>query len=151
MPSNETKDPIRIYRLITGFVTAMPILYMGLSMVFMKLEVIPPNGMGNLDPASVLPLTLAIVVLGTISSTVSILVKALLFRSIGVQDRTPEIRFRATLIAMAVSETGAAMGLALVLITGSLLYGGLLCGLSFAITCFHFPSRYWLECGDSAR
>lgn len=149
MPSSDTRDPIQIYRLICGAITTMPILYMGVAIALLKAEVISPQGMGNLDPASGLPITLGVIVLGTLTSTASILVKVLLLRSIAVQDRTPEIRFRATLITMAVSETGAVMGLTLTLITGNLLFGGLLCGLSFAITCFHFPSRYWLESGDS--
>jgi hypothetical protein len=34
------------------------------------------------------------------------------------------------------------------LLTGNMLYGSLLCGLSFAITYFHLPSRYWLERGN---
>jgi hypothetical protein len=127
----------------------MPVLYMAVAVVLKQTEVLTATGMGNLDPVSGLPITLAVVVLGTLSSTASILVKVLLLRSFPVQDRTPDVRFKATLITMAVSESGAVMGLTLILITGSLLYGGLLCGLSFAVTCFHFPSRYWLESGDS--
>jgi len=149
VPSNETRDPINAYRLICGAITAMPVLYMAVAVVLKHTEVVTATGMGNLDPVSGLPITLAVIVLGTLSSTASILVKVLLLRSFPVQDRTPEVRFKATLITMAVSESGAVMGLTLILITGSLLYGGLLCGLSFAVTCFHFPSRYWLESGDS--
>jgi hypothetical protein len=135
--------------MICGVITAMPVLYMAVAVVLKQTEVLTATGMGNLDPVSGLPITLAVVVLGTLSSTASILVKVLLLRSFPVQDRTPDVRFKATLITMAVSESGAVMGLTLILITGSLLYGGLLCGLSFAVTCFHFPSRYWLESGDS--
>jgi hypothetical protein len=135
--------------MICGAITAMPVLYMAVAVVLKQTEVLTATGMGNLDPVSGLPITLAVVVLGTLSSTASILVKVLLLRSFPVQDRTPDVRFKATLITMAVSESGAVMGLTLILITGSLLYGGLLCGLSFAVTCFHFPSRYWLESGDS--
>jgi hypothetical protein len=135
--------------MICGVITAMPVLYMAVAVVLKQTEVLTATGMGNLDPVSGLPITLAVVVLGTLSSTASILIKVLLLRSFPVQDRTPDVRFKATLITMAVSESGAVMGLTLILITGSLLYGGLLCGLSFAVTCFHFPSRYWLESGDS--
>lgn len=149
MSSNENRDPINAYRLICGVITAMPVLYMALAVVLKQTEVLTDAGMGNLDPVSGLPITLAVIVLGTLSSTASILVKVLLLRSFPAQDRTPDVRFKATLITMAVSESGAVMGLTLILITGSLLYGGLLCGLSFAVTCFHFPSRYWLESGDS--
>lgn len=149
MSSNKSTDPITAYRLVCGAITAMPILYMGLSAALVKAEVLSPDGMSYLDPVSGLPVTLGVMVLGTFSSMASILVKVFLLRMVEARERTPEIRFRATLIAVAVSETGAVMGFTLMLITGSLLYGGLLCGLSFAITCFHFPSRNWLECGDS--
>jgi hypothetical protein len=57
-------------------------------------------------------------------------------------------RFRAAMVAMALSESGAVLGLLLMLLSGQVLYGALLCGLSFAITCFHFPTRSWLAHGD---
>ena len=149
MPSNQAKDPIASYRLICGAITAMPLIYMVLAVAIKRAGVIPETGVGNFDPAATMPISLALVAAGTVASVASIAIKKLVLRTVDVQAQDAAARFKATLVSMAISESGAVIGLTLMLLTGDLLYGGLLCGLSFAVTCFHFPSRYWLEQGNA--
>ena len=107
---------------------------------------LPEGGLAALPAETATPLSLALLAAGIGSSLLSIVLKKALLKS--QQDDSPGGRFKGVLVSMAVSESGAVMGLVLMLLTGNLLYGSLLCGLSFAVTCFHFPSRYWLEHGD---
>ena len=126
----------------------MPLIYMVLAAALKRAGVIPEGGMGDIDPEAVPMVSLALVIGGTVSSTTSMAVKKVLLKSLDARGQDAAARFKVALTSMAISESGAVMGLALMLLTGDLLYGGLLCGLSFAITCFHFPSRSWLEQGS---
>lgn len=148
MPPKQVNDPIAAHRAICGTITAMPLLYMVIAVAMKYAGAIPERGIGEFDPQMVTPISLALVAGGTGSSLVSLVAKKLVLSTMGPESGNAAARFKATLVAMAISESGAVIGLALMLLTGDLLYGGLLCGLSFAITCFHFPSRYWLERGD---
>lgn len=147
MPTAQAQDRTASYQLACGVITAMPLIYMVLALALKKVGIIPEGGIGNLDPEAVPTVSLALVIGGTVTSITSMTVKKFLLQSMNAQGQDAAARFKVALISMAISESGAVMGLALMLLTGDLLYGALLCGLSFAITCFHFPSRYWLEQG----
>lgn len=139
-------------QLICGVVAAMPVLYMAVIAVLKSAGVLPADGLGSLEPAVANTISMAMVGAGVLSSSISIVLKkALLAGQARGGTEDSETRFKGTLVAMAVAESGAVMGLVLMLLTGNLLFGGLLCGLSFAICCFHFPSRYWLEHGSVLR
>lgn len=146
MPAN---DPIASYRLISGVVASMPLVYMAVANIMKFTGALPEAGIGEFDPAMVTPISLALLAAGTTSSLASMVLKKPLLEKLGVQTQNSAARFKATLICMAISESGAVLGLVLMLLTGNMLYGSLLCGLSFAVTYFHFPSRYWLEQGGS--
>lgn len=148
MPANQSNDPIASYRLITGAVASMPLVYMAVANIMKYTGTLPESGIGELEPAMVTPISLALLAAGTTTSVASIVLKKVLLEKLGVQTQDAAARFKATLICMAISESGAVLGLVLMLLTGNMLYGSLLCGLSFAITCFHLPSRYWLEQGN---
>lgn len=150
MPANQSSDPIASYRLITGVVAAMPLIYMAVANILKATGTLPEGGIGELDPAMVTPISLALLAAGTMSSLISMVLKKPLLAKLDVQNQDAAARFKATLICMALSESGAVIGLVLMLITGNMIYGSLLCGLSFAITYFHFPSRFWLEQGNRA-
>ena len=149
MPAFSNRDRIPSFQLACGVITAMPLFYMVLAVLLKQVGVIPENGIGDIDPAAPPVLSLALLACGTLSSTASIMIKKLLLKAPFSQVSDAGGRFKIALISMAISESGAVMGLGLMLLTGDLLYGGLLCGLSFAITCFHFPSRYWLAQGNA--
>lgn len=137
------------YQIICGAVAVAPLVYMGVVSALHFGGVLPQNGFGDFPPEALMPISLALLGGGILSSLASIVLKKALIQS--QHDASPAGRFRGVLVAMAVSESGAVMGLVLMLLTGNMLYGSLLCGLSFAVTCFHFPSRYWLEHGDVPR
>lgn len=147
MPAPQAQDRTSSYQLACGVITVMPLIYMVLAAALKNVGIIPEGGIGDIDPEAVPIVSLALVIGGTVSSTASITVKKILLKSLDGGGQDAGARFKVALISMAISESGAVMGLALMLLTGDLLYGGLLCALSFAITCFHFPSRYWLEQG----
>jgi hypothetical protein len=136
------------YQVICGAVAAAPLVYMGVAAGLKFGGVMPEEGLAALPPESAMIIPLVLLAAGTLSSVFSIVVRKLLMKS--QPTGQPAERFRIVLVSMAVSESGAVMGLVLMLLTGNLLYGGLLCGLSFAVTCFHFPSRHWLDYGDQA-
>ncbi len=148
MPDSQSNDPIASYRLIAGAVASMPLLYMVVANIMKYTGTLPETGIGDLDPAAVTPISLALLAAGTTSSLTSMVLKKVLLEKLGVQTQDAAARFKATLVCMAISESGAVLGLVLMLLTGNMLYGSLLCGLSFAITYFHLPSRYWLERGN---
>ena len=134
------------HQIVCGAVAAAPLVYMGVISALKFSGALPENGFGAVPPEAEMPISLALLAGGILSSLASIVLKKALIQSQG--DGSASGRFKGVLVAMAVSESGAVMGLVLMLLTGNLLYGSLLCGLSFAVTCFHFPSRYWLEHGD---
>jgi hypothetical protein len=148
MSARSTQDRTASYQLACGTITAMPLIYMVLATALKNAGIIPPGGLGDFDPEAVPIISMALLVGGTVSSTASIAVKKILLKTLEARGQDAGARFKIALISIALSESGAVMGLALMLLTGDLRYGGLLCGLSFAITCFHFPSRYWLEQGN---
>ena len=147
MPASQPNDPIASYRLIASAIASMPLVYMAVANIMKYTGVLPETGIGDLDPAAVTPISLALLATGTTTSVASIVLRKILLEKLGVQTQDAAARFKATLICMAISESGAVLGLVLMLLTGNMLYGSLLCGLSFAITYFHLPSRYWLEQG----
>ncbi len=149
MPANQSNDPVASYRLIAGAVASMPLVYMAVANIMKYAGALPESGIGELDPAMVTPISLVLLAAGTTSSVASIVLKKILLEKLGVQTQDAAARFKATLICMAISESGAVLGLVLMLLTGNMLYGSILCGLSFAITYFHLPSRYWLEQGST--
>ena len=134
------------YQIICGAVAVAPLVYMGVVAALKFGGTLPEEGLAGMPPESAMPLTIALLATGTLSSLASIVLKKILVKS--QPDDAPASRFKGVLVSMAVSESGAVMGLVLMLLTGNLLFGSLLCGLSFAVTCFHFPSRFWLEHGD---
>ena len=138
------------YQIIAFAIAAAPPVYM-LVMVVMKLSgALPENGFGGI-PADVAPVaSLALLGIGIVAPLTSFFLKPVLIAQ-QRQASSPPSRFHVVLVSMALSEYGAVLGLVLMLLTGNLLYGGLLCGLSFAITCFHLPGRYWLAFGDGPR
>lgn len=148
MSSAKTKDPIRGYRVICGVVATMPLIYMLAALALRQFAVIPESGIGGFESQMVMPLSLTLTFAGISVSITSIFAKKALLRTLVSGPQDAGMRFKAALISMAISESGAVIGLVLILLTGDLLFGGLLCGLSFAVTCFHFPSRYWLEQGE---
>lgn len=138
-------------QLICGAILAMPLVYVVVAATIRFAGVIPEAGVGDLDGPTTLILTAAFLVAGIFMSVLAPVLKAAILRNIGEGEEAPVTRFRAVLVAMALSESGAVMGFVLILLTGNLLYGALLCGLSFAATCFLFPRRDWLERGDDPR
>lgn len=148
MSARSTQDRTASYQLACGTIMSMPLIYMILAAALKNAGILPPGGIGDIGAETVPVISLALLVGGTVSSTASIAVKKILLKSFGERGQDAGARFKIALISMALSESGAVIGLALMLLTGDLLYGGLLCGLSFAITCFHFPSRHWLEQGN---
>ncbi|MBL7644866.1 MAG: hypothetical protein JNK74_01630 [Candidatus Hydrogenedentes bacterium] len=148
MPAHKANDPITSYRIVSGAIAAMPLVYVAVANIMKITGALPASGIGQLDPAMVTPISLALLAFGTTSSLTSMVLKKVLLEKLGVETQDAAARFKATLICMALSESGAVLGLVLMLLTGNMLYGGLLCGLSFAITYFHLPSRYWLEQGS---
>lgn len=95
----------------------------------------------------VTPISMALLAAGTTSSLASIVLKILL-EKLGVETQDAAARFKATLICMAISRSGAVLGLVLMLLTGNMLYGSLLCGLSFAITLFSLPESLLVGAGQ---
>lgn len=127
----------------------MPLFYMVLAAVFKSTGVLPANGFGGLEPGAATTISMAMLAAGVTSCMASIAVKKFLAQGRpGASQDEQAVRFKGTLAAIAVSESGAVLGLVIMLLTGNLVYGGLLCGLSIAVSLFHFPSRYWLEHGD---
>lgn len=136
------------YQLVCAAIAVAPLAYMAAITALQFSGGLPENGFGDLPEETAFMLSLALLGGGILSSLSSIALKKTILAS--QENDSPEGRFKGVLVSMAVSESGAVMGLVLMLLTGNLLYGSLLCGLSFAVTCFHFPSRYWLEHGDQA-
>jgi ABC-type sulfate transport system permease subunit len=149
VPTPHAQDRIPTYQLVCGVIMMTPILYVVLATVLRSAGVIPDTGIADSDPEAVPVVSLALLMGGTVSSITSLGIKTLLLRASDAHRQGPGARFKVALISMAISESGAVMGLVLILLTGDLLFGGLLCGLSFAVTCFHFPSRHWLEQGSA--
>lgn len=135
------------YQLIAFAIAAAPPVYM-LVIIVMKLSgALPENGLGGLSPDVAPLISLALLGIGVVAPLTSFFLKPVLVAQ-QQQASTPSSRFHVVLVSMALSESGAVLGLVLMLMTGNLLYGSLLCGLSFAITCFHIPGRHWLASGD---
>lgn len=148
MTEHQPQSAAAGYQLICGAVAAMPLLYMIVAAGLKLGGIMEDDGLAAVDPEQAGTVSIALLAAGIVASVASIPMKKLLVRSQTAGMDAPAGRFKATLVSMSISESGAVMGLVLMLLTGNLLYGGLLCGLSFAVTCFHFPSRHWLERGD---
>ena len=147
MPDEPKQGNPATYQLVCAAVAVAPLIYMVVLTVLKFSGTLPDGGMGDISSEAATPLSLALLFGGFVASSSSLVLKKIILRGQGTDS--PEGRFKAVLVSMAIAESGAVMGLVLTLLTGDLLYGGLLCGLSFAVTCFHFPSRYWLEQGDA--
>jgi len=138
------------HQLMCAAILVMPLAYVAMAQVLRAVGVLPQRGFGDFDEGATLIVTGLFLAASVSASLLSpFLKKALLAKAAEAGDApTPRHRFQAVFVAMALSEAGAVLGLVLMLMTGNMLYGALLCGLSFAITCFHFPGRHWLEHGD---
>lgn len=137
-------------QLVLAGILVMPLAYVVAAYILHGIEVLPSSGFVELGPQATLLLTGVFLLSCILSAIISPLLKKKILQdaaAANLQDQ--QTRFKASMLAMASSEAGAALGLVLILLTGNLLYGTLLCGLSFAVTCFHFPRRRWLEEGDS--
>ena len=151
MPDNNTgSSSIAAQQSMCVAVLLMPIAYMAVVIALRAGNVLPEEGLGELDEQTTLLLTAVFLVASVSASMFSLFLKKMLLSAATGEKADQNTRFKAVLVAMALSESGAVMGLVLMLLTGNILYGALLCGLSFAITCFHFPRRHWLEHGDDA-
>lgn len=151
MEQPKQPNAVANYQLICGILTLMPLLYMAIIAGLKFSGILAEDGFGVIEPGRQSPITMAMIAAGISAGVVSIpLRKLFVARQSDAKDAVAA-RFQGTLGAMAMSESGAVMGLVLMLLTGNLIYGGLLCALSFAITCFHFPSRHWLEHGRQTR
>lgn len=148
MASRSGLDPISNYRLICGVITSMPLFYMLVAYMLRFLGALPDGGLGEFGPEAEPIIAIALIAAGVSSSVLSLFLKKFILARVTVENAGPRERFQATLVSLAVAESGAVLGLLMMLLLGNPLYGGLLCGLSFAVACFHFPSRYWLEQGD---
>lgn len=138
------------YQLIAFAIAAAPPVYMLVTLVMKLSGALPENGFVEF-PADIAPLiSLALLGAGVVAPLTSFFLKPVLMAQ-QRQTSTPPGRFHVALVSMALSESGAVLGLVLMLMTGNLLYGGLLCGLSFAVTCFHIPGRHWLAFGDATQ
>ncbi len=135
-------------QIICATLLFMPIAYMVVPIAMHFTGVLPERGYGNFDEQLTLIVGGFFLMAGVSSAAFSmILKKKLVGRSERSKISEEQARFQAVLVAMVLSESGAVMGLVLMLLTGNVIFGALLCGISFAITCFHFPSRHWLENG----
>lgn len=143
----ETPSSSATQQLVCAGILAMPVSYMVVAAALRFGQVLPEKGLGELDEQTTLLLTAVFLVVSVSTSVFSMVFKKM---RLAHPDLDQGGRFQTILVAMAMSESGAALGLVLMLLTGNVLYGSLLCGLSFAITCFHFPRRHWLEHGDDA-
>ena len=142
--------PVAAQQIMCAAILMMPITYMAGAIALRASDILPEGGLGELDEQSTLLLTAVFLAASVSASIFSLFLKKMLLGAAKGDRIDQSMRFKAVLVAMALSESGAVMGLVLMLLTGNLLYGALLCGLSFAITCFHFPRRHWLEHGDDA-
>ena len=131
-------------QLVCAGVLVMPIVYMVVAVGLRLAGVVQQEGFGEFDPQLTLILTGAFVAAGITTGAVSLVFKKAMLKNATAAEQ----RFTAVLESMAISEFGAVLGLMLILLSGNVLYGSLLCGISFAFTCFHFPGRHWLEHGD---
>lgn len=135
-------------QLICAAVLAMPLVYMGAAIAMRIFGVIPETGVADLrGTEAALMMQGAFLVVGIVTVMTSPMIKKAILRSASAPV-TPQLRFRAVLVAMALTESAAVLGFVLILLTGNVLIGAVLCGFSFASTCFHFPRRLWLEQGD---
>ena len=149
MASRSEQDPISNYRLICGVITTMPLVYMLVAYILRFVGALPAGGLGEFEPEAEPIIALALIAAGVSSSVLSLFLKKFILARVATESSGARERFQATLVSLAVAESGAVLGLLMMLLLGNPLYGGLLCGLSFAVACFHFPSRYWLEHGDA--
>lgn len=149
MASRSGQDPISNYRLICAVITSMPLSYMLIAYLLHFIGALPDGGLAEFEAEAEPIIALTLVAAGVSSSVLSLFLKKFILARVAVDGAGPRERFQATLVSLAVAESGAVLGLLMMLLLGNPLYGGLLCGLSFAVACFHFPSRYWLEQGDS--
>ena len=139
-------------QLVLAGILVMPLAYVVAAYILHAIEVLPPQGFAELGPQATLLMAGVFLLSCILSAVVSPLLKKKILQTAAAEatvDR--QTRFKASMLAMATSESGAALGLVLILLTGNLLYGTLLCALSFAVTCFHFPRRRWLEEGEVLR
>ena len=137
-------------QLVLAGILVMPLAYVVAAYILHAIEVLPPTGFVELGPQATLLLAGVFLLSCVLSAVVSpILKKKILQMAAADNTLDRHARFKASMIAMATSEAGAGLGLVLIFLTGNLLYGTLLCALSFAVTCFHFPRRHWLEDGDT--
>ncbi len=135
-------------QLVLAGILVMPLAYVVAAYILHAIDVLPTEGFAALDSQTTLLLAGVFLLSCILSAVVSPVLKKKILQAGEVEgslDR--QTRFKASMLAMATSESGAALGLVLILLTGNLLYGTLLCALSFAVTCFHFPRRRWLEEG----
>jgi hypothetical protein len=150
MTNNSSGDgAAAMQQLLCAAILFMPMAYMGVVVAMQFSGSLPEQGFGGFDDQFALVLTGIFLATGLSAAVFSMFLKKRLIRGdddTGVIDG--KTRFKAVLLAMVLSESGAVMGLVLMLLTGNMVYGALLCGISCAITCFHFPSRHWLENGD---
>ncbi len=148
--SNEEQPQqnVATLQVICGAILVMPLVYMGGAIAMRFAGAVPETGFADLDDQTSLILTAAFLVAGISTAVFSSKIKQMILNAPGIGSVTPETRFKAVMVAMALSESGAVMGFLVILLAGNVVYGAVLCGLSFAMTCFHFPSRSWLERGE---
>ena len=144
---NELNGSVSSKRMVCAAVLVMPIVYAVVLVAMSVGGILPDAGFGGIDGIDTQTLGYVFLAAGIGTSLTSILLKKIMLQNLaGPVDVNR--RFQTTLVAMAVAESGALFGFVFVLITGEVLYAALLGGLSFAVSCFHFPSRRWLMAGD---
>ena len=134
---------VRIQMVAVG-VLAAPVIWLGVGVCMARLR---PGGLdgpaGTPDDVEriVGPILLA---LGIVSAAASLPLRKVLESRL-LQDDSVQNRLRVVLIAMALAESAAIMGLVHALMTGQLGVLLVLCGCSLAIGILHFPTRPWIE------
>ena len=133
--------------MVCAVVLAMPLFYAAILVALRVGGILPVTGFGEIEGLEAQTLAYIFLAAGVGTSLASIFFKKLMIQTVsGPVDANR--RFQTVLVAMAIAESGALLGFVFVLLTGQVIYGALLGALSFAVSCFHFPSRRWLLEGD---
>lgn len=89
-------------------------------------------------------LNLVLPLAGMGAAAMAFVIKRILLANVPAGREHVQKRFQAALVALALSEAPACMGLALVVLTHDFAIPGILFGTSVGLCLYHFPTMRWL-------
>jgi len=89
-------------------------------------------------------LNLVLPLAGMGAAAMAFVIKRILLANVPAGREHVQKRFQAALVALALSEAPACMGLALVVLTHDFAIPGILFGASVGLCLYHFPTMRWL-------